>query len=179
MWVSCTPRIAKPFQPLATHQSFQHWVTLKCLHQLVDALLSPPIPYWGWQWHFVGRWHFHAELVNDELDMVNKNSICNSALDGIIVGYYWWCLHKAIHFPPDLLELCNSGSTPELPELRVSDGTLASAYVLHPCCRSCSVFQRGWRKIEKERRQGVTQVDIQAKAYSGVSTSLYTEVKAD
>jgi len=78
-----------------------------------------------------------------------------------------------------LLESCNSGSTPELPELRVLDGTLASAYVLRPCCRSCSVFQRCRRQIEKERRRGVILVDIQAKVHSRVSTSLYTEVKAD
>jgi len=69
----------------------------------------------------------------------------------------------------------NSGTT----GVTVLDGTLASAYVLRPCCRSCSIFQRCRRQIEKERRRGVILVDIQAKVYSGVSTSLYTEVKAD
>jgi len=78
-----------------------------------------------------------------------------------------------------LLESCNSGSTLELLELWVLDGTLASAYVLRPCCCSCFVFRRCWRQIEKERRRGVILVNIQAKVYSGVSTSLYTEVKAD
>jgi len=69
----------------------------------------------------------------------------------------------------------NSGTT----GVTVLDGTLASAYVLRPCCRSCSVFRRCRRQIEKERRQGVILVDIQAKVYSGVFTSLYMEVKAD
>jgi len=40
-------------------------------------------------------------------------------------------------------------STLELLELWVSDGTLALAYVLCPCCRSSSIFQRCWRKSEK------------------------------
>jgi len=80
-----------------------------------------------------------------------------------------------------VLESCNSGSTPELLELWILDGTLASAYVLRPCCRSYAVFWGGRRKIEKrqERRQRVTQVNIQAKEYSRVSTSLYMEVKVD
>jgi len=52
-----------------------------------------------------------------------------------------------------MLESCNSGSTLELPELWVLDGTLASAYVLCPCCHSCSVFRRCQRKIEKRTRK--------------------------
>jgi len=84
-----------------------------------------------------------------------------------------------IFFTATLLESCNSRSTPELPELRVLDGTLASAYVLRPCCHSCSVFRRCRRQIKKERRRGVILVDIQAKVHSGVSMSLYTEVKAN
>ena len=69
----------------------------------------------------------------------------------------------------------NSGTT----GVTVLDGTLASAYVLRPCCCSCSVFRRCRRQIEKERRRGVILVDIQAKVHSGVSTSLYTEAKVD
>ena len=69
----------------------------------------------------------------------------------------------------------NSGTT----GVTVLDGTLASAYVLRPCCCSCSIFRRCQRQIEKERRRGVILVDIQAKVHSGVSTSLYMEAKVD
>jgi len=113
---------------------------------------------WNWTWLCLSQQH---EGMDDNKDL-------SGMLEWLDVTLW-----------REVLESCNSGSTPELPELRVLDGTLASAYVLRPCCRSCSVFWRCRRQIEKERRWGVILVDIQAKVYSGVSMSLYMEVKAD
>jgi len=56
---------------------------------------------------------------------------------------------------------------------------MASAYVLCSYCSyGCPRFQRA--EVETKRIEtGVILVNIQAKVYSGVSMSLYTEVKAD
>jgi len=49
------------------------------------------------------------------------------------------------------------------------------------CCALAIVLVPYFGRLRKrqKRRRGVTQVNIQAKEYSGVSMSLYTEVKAD
>jgi len=73
--------------------------------------------------------------------------MCCKAPQGV-QGFHSWTTDLLIE---KLLEPCNSGSTPELPELWVLDRTLASAYVLHPCCHSSSIFRRCWRKIERGR----------------------------
>jgi len=38
---------------------------------------------------FKGRCHLHAELVDDELGMVDEDGVHDGALNGIIAGYYW------------------------------------------------------------------------------------------
>jgi len=65
----------------------------------------------------------------------------------------WNICHCGNQHPGNVLESCNSRSTLELLELQVLDGTLALAYVLRPCCHSCSIFQRCWRKIGKGTRE--------------------------
>jgi len=86
--------------------------------------------------------------------------------------------NNLIMYLPRLLESCNSGSTPELPELR----SWMEHWLQHMCCALAVVLVPYFGDVggrSRKRRRGVILVDIQAKVHSGVSTSLYTEVKAD